>query len=137
MWIHLDTLFWFRVNKSLLLFLVINGETINTNFINFGLIRPSLEPRSTALKTGTLTITPPIRFKTSLKMPNGYPEVVSQRTNNIIADKKRTKHYIEKLNNTNRNKDRREYECSGKDGSSCFTNGAFYVCVLLVNQLIG
>ena len=103
---------------------MINGEAINTNFINFVLIRPGLKPRSTALKEGTLTITPPMRFKKSLKMLNGYPEVVSQRTNNIIADKKRTKHYIEKLNNTNRNKDRREFG-SRKDSNSCFTNGAF------------
>ena len=41
-----------------------------------------------------------MRFKKSLKVPNGHPEVVSERTNNIIADKKRTKHYIEKQNNT-------------------------------------
>jgi hypothetical protein len=77
-----------------------------------------------------------MRFKKSLKVPNGHPEVVSERTNNIIANKKRTKHYIEKQNNTNPNKDRREFGCSRKDSNSCFTNGIFYVCVLLMNQFI-
>jgi hypothetical protein len=36
---------------------LLSGETINTNFIVFGLTRPGLEPQSTVFKASTLTIT--------------------------------------------------------------------------------
>ena len=46
MWLHLDTLFWFRANQSLLFLLnaaCLAEKQQNTNFIVFGLTRPGLE----------------------------------------------------------------------------------------------
>ena len=48
MFLQLDTLFWFRANKTLIfvisLMLLLNREATNTNFIVFHLTRPWLEP---------------------------------------------------------------------------------------------
>ena len=55
---HMDTLFWFQANQSLLLFF----HAGDANFIVIGLTIAGLNPRSTALDVRTLTIAPPIWF---------------------------------------------------------------------------
>ena len=63
-----DTLFWFRDDPSLL-FLInaafLCGEVTNTNFIDYGLTRPQLEPTMYCIRgkcTNHYIITPPTRL---------------------------------------------------------------------------
>ena len=64
--LNTDILFWFRVNQSVLFLL--NDACLAEKqqipiFIVFGLTRPGLESTSYRTQSGTLTITPPMRFE--------------------------------------------------------------------------
>ena len=65
--LHSDTLYCMNPSQKVFvlspLCCVLNGETLNTNFMVFGLTRPQLEPMIYALEPSMLTITAPTRLK--------------------------------------------------------------------------